>query len=130
VILLDTHVVSWLAFEPENISKAAAAGISQARLAGDGLGIADITLWELAMMVSRGRIQPAVPLESFLREIEANFVIFPVTASIAARSTQFTVAYPSDPMDRMIGATALIQGIPLVTADAKIQASKEVPCIW
>nr|WP_246301681.1 type II toxin-antitoxin system VapC family toxin [Granulicella arctica] len=128
--MLDTHIVSWLAFEPENISKKAAEVIAQARLVGDGLGIADMTLWELAMMVSRGRIQPTVPLESFLREIEANFIVFPVSASIAARSMQFTAAYPSDPMDRVIGATALVQGMSLVTADRKIQASKEVPFIW
>ena len=49
---------------------------------------------------------------------------------IAARAMQMPAAYPSDPMDRIIGATALIEGLPLVTADEQIQRSRAVKTIW
>jgi len=40
------------------------------------------------------------------------------------------ISYPCDPMDRIIGATAIVEGLPLVTADTHIQASKAVATIW
>jgi len=82
------------------------------------------------MMFLQDRIRPAIPLESFLREIEANFVVLSIDAAIAARALAFTEAYPSDPADKLIGATALVHGISLVTADIGILHSGEVPCIW
>jgi hypothetical protein len=38
--------------------------------------------------------------------------------------------YPNDPVDRIIGATALIEDIPLLTADCEIRTSRAVPTIW
>jgi PIN domain nuclease of toxin-antitoxin system len=129
MIVLDTHVVVWLAQEPDRLSSKAVRAIAAARKTG-GVGISDVTLWELAMLVTRERIELATSLESFLRAVESTFVVFPLTAMIAQRSVQFTDRYPADPMDRIIGATALIEGVPLVTRDEKIRRSKEVPSIW
>jgi len=39
-------------------------------------------------------------------------------------------SYPNDPVDRSIGATALVEEIPLLTADAQIRKSRAVPTIW
>ena len=104
--------------------------ISEARLGGDGVAIADVTLWEIAMLVTRGRVKLPHSLGAFLRHLEETFHILPVNGDIAERSMLFTESYPKDPTDRIIGAIALAHGIPLVTADSKILASKEVPCIW
>ena len=129
MILVDTHVVAWLALEPRLLSRKAIAAITEARNSS-GVAIADITLWELAMLATRERIQLTTSLESFLREVEARFIVLPLTGMIARRSVQFTERYPNDPADRIIGATALIEGIPLITKDEKIRHSKEVPSIW
>jgi len=130
VILVDTHIVVWLAGDPGLISKRAHAAITDARSSESGLGIAAITLWELSMLLSRGRISSAVPLETFLRDVELNFIVYPLNAKIAARSMELGNGYPKDPTDRIIGATALVEGLHLVTRDDKIRASKEVPTIW
>ena len=82
------------------------------------------------MIASRGRIRPAVPLTTFLERIEQSYVVLPVTGAIAERSMRFSDAYPKDPADRIIGATALVRSLPLVTADRLIRKSGEVPCIW
>jgi len=77
VILLDTHVVVWLAFDQAQLSKNARAAINDARQNGDGLAISDITLLELTTLSSKGRIRLNISLESFLREIEERFVVLP-----------------------------------------------------
>jgi PIN domain nuclease of toxin-antitoxin system len=130
VILIDSHIVVWLAGEPERISRKAHEAISAARQDGSGLGIAGITLWEVAMLLTRGRITAKISLESLLKEIEENFVVIPLTSRIAARSMEFAGSYPKDPADRIIGATAVVEGLSLVTRDERIRASREVPTIW
>jgi PIN domain nuclease of toxin-antitoxin system len=130
VILVDTHIVVWLTLDRKKLSKKAAAVLAQERVQGGGVGVASATLWELALLVSRGRITLPDSLASFLQHVESTFVVFPLTGKIAERGTRFAEAYPRDPMDRIIGATAIIEGISLVTADERIQASKEVSCVW
>lgn len=130
MILLDTHVVIWLAEMSPKLSKTAINTIEEARQNENGLAIASVTLWEIAMMATRDRIQLADSLESFLQTIESSFIVLSLTGSIARRSMEFTGHYPSDPMDRIIGATALVEGLSLITRDDAIRSSKEVPCIW
>lgn len=53
-----------------------------------------------------------------------------MSVEIALLSSQFKAPYPVDPMDRIIGATALSEDIPLVTADERIRHSGQVQTIW
>lgn len=130
MILLDTHVVVWLALDPGRLSKKARAAIDEARRDGDGLGICDITLLELSTLFRKGRIHLEVSLESFLGEIAARFVILPISGRACARALGLPEAYPEDPADRIIGATALVEGLCLLTADREIRQSLAVPTIW
>jgi len=130
LILVDTHVVVWLAFDQNRISKKARATIDEARDLGDGLAISDISLLEVGTLASRGRIQLGITLESFLQEIETRFVVLPISGRACARAMAFPAAYPKDPADRIIGATALVEGLSLITADREIRRSRLVPTIW
>jgi PIN domain nuclease of toxin-antitoxin system len=129
VILLDTHVVVWLAFEPQKLSKRAKEAIRAARRDG-GLAIAGITLMELAWLAERGRIETALSTESFVRLCASKMTVLPITPEIAARAVSFPDSYPKDPQDRLIGATALVEGVELVTHDKSIKKSGLVPVIW
>jgi predicted nucleic acid-binding protein len=80
VTLLDTHIVVWLAFDQDQISRKARASIDDARKNGDGLAICDISFFELAMLVNKRRVRLDISLESFLREVEARFVVVPITS--------------------------------------------------
>jgi len=130
VILVDTHVVVWLAFDQDQISRKGRTAIDNARRNGDGLAISDITLLELATLVSKGRIQLDISLESFLQEVEARFVVLPISGRACVRAIGLPAAYPKDPADRIIGATALVEGLSLLTADREIRRSKALPTIW
>jgi PIN domain nuclease of toxin-antitoxin system len=130
LILLDTHVVVWLALAPERISKIARAAIDEARHNGGGLAICGITLLEIATANLNGRISLAMSLESFLKDVEERFVVLPISARACARTLSLPAGYPKDPADRAIGATALVEGMSLVTADREIRRAKVVRTIW
>jgi PIN domain nuclease of toxin-antitoxin system len=130
LILLDTHVVVWLAFDQSQISRKARTAIEEARALGNGLAISDVTLLEAATLASRGRIHLGISLESFLEEVETHFVVLPITSRACARAMGFPATYPKDPADRIIGATALVEGLSLITADREIRRSKIVQTIW
>lgn len=129
MILLDTHVVIWLAFEPDRLSKRAKEVIRAARLQG-GLSIAGITLMELAWLAEKGRVETTLSVESFVRLCASKMTVLPITPEIAARAVSLPDAYPKDPQDRLIGATALVEGIQLVTHDKLIRKSGIIPTIW
>jgi PIN domain nuclease of toxin-antitoxin system len=130
VILLDTHVVVWLAFDLSRLSRQATAAIDKARQHGDGLAICEITLLELTALESKGRIHLDISLETFLREVEVRFVVLPITGRAGVLALGLPAAYPKNPADRIIGATALAEGLPLLTADREVQRSKALPTIW
>jgi PIN domain nuclease of toxin-antitoxin system len=131
LILVDTHVLVWIAAAPDKLSAKARAAIDEARKTGKGLGISDISLFEISVLASKGRVDPSVvSLESYLEEIESRFAVFPITGRACARAAQLPRTYPKDPADRIIGATALVAGIPLLTADRAIRRSKALPTIW
>lgn len=130
MILLDTHVVIWLARDHHRISSKAAEAIQEARRKERGLAISGITLLEIARLSSHGRIHVTPDLESFLSDVELRFITLPITASIARQAFELPESYPKDPVDRVIGATALIDDLPLITADKEIRKSRAVLTIW
>lgn len=89
-----------------------------------------MTLIESARLSGQGRIVLTPDLETFLSDIEERSVVFPITANIARQTYNLPSSFPKDPVDRIIGATALIDDLPLVTADAAIRKSRAVPTIW
>jgi PIN domain nuclease of toxin-antitoxin system len=130
VILVDTHIVVWLAFAPHEISKKATRAIEDARKSANGLAISDISLLELATLVSKGRIRLEISVESFLQEVESRFVVLSMNGRVCARAISLPQSYPKDPADRIIGATALVEGLSLLTADREIRRSGAVQTIW
>ena len=78
VMLLDTHVLVWLTAEPEKLSKQASSALRRANRAG-GLAISAITLWELAWLVTNGRLQVTGTVEApiFERFFISNILLLP-----------------------------------------------------
>ncbi|HXR16243.1 MAG TPA: type II toxin-antitoxin system VapC family toxin [Terriglobales bacterium] len=131
MILLDTHVVVWAAIEPKRLSRAANSALLRARR-GDGLAMASISLWEMASLFARRRIETYGTIEASMRQVleTVGIIVKPITQEIAALATQFPESYPRDPADRLIGATARAEGLVLVTHDEKIRSSPLLKTIW
>ena len=130
MILLDTNIVIWLASDPARISKGAVNAMNNARQNGEPLAVCGITLLELATLWSKGRVRTQLSLQSILDEVERRFVVLPITGRACAQILALPTGYPNDPADRMIGATALAEGLTLVTADREIRRAKAFPTIW
>jgi PIN domain nuclease of toxin-antitoxin system len=126
MILLDTHILIWLLIAPENLAPKAKKAILAARKSGS-LALSAISLWEMAWLVQNKRIDLDVSIDSFVKKCASYVQVLPITPEIAVRSVQFPKSYPNDPQDRIIGATALVEGIRLLTHDKLIVKSGLIP---
>ena len=129
MILLDTHVLAWLTSEPGRLSRQAASAIRRANRAG-GVAISAITLWELAWMATHGRLQLAGTVEAYLDELSSRVAVRPITSKVASLANQLPADYSGDPCDRLIGATALAEGMVLVTKDIRIRSCGQLQTLW
>lgn len=128
VILLDTHILIWLLIAPGNLSPKAKRAILAARKSGP-LALSGISLWEIAWLAQNKRIDVDVSVDSFVKRCASYVQVLPITHEIAVRSVQFPKSFPSDPQDRIIGATAIVEGIRLLTHDTLITKSGLVPLV-
>ncbi len=130
VILLDTHVLYWMANDSKRLSRRARETIREARQSrGDkrrdcgrdhhtmGAGVAG------AKRSNRGRCERGIVCsrnwwrESFSGRSRRRLRPWPCACQMQ---------FPKDPADRLIAATAMVEGMPLVTADMRIRQSKVV----
>ena len=130
MILLDTHVALWLALDPSKLSRLATSAIELAQAEGIEIAISCASLYEIARIVHRGRVDLDVSIEELFDQFGLRFSISDLTPSIALLAARLPSDFPGDPMDRIIAATALAEGIPLVTADQRIRRSRAVKTIW
>ena len=126
MILLDTHILVWMLVAPEKLSAKARKAIVAARARGP-LAISAITLWEIAWLVKHGRIETTLAVDAFVKRCASYMEVLPITEAIAVHSVEFPETYPADPQDRLIGATAVVEGRPLLTQDRRIVKSGLVP---
>src|SRR4051794_21473082 len=106
--------------DSKQLSRAASRAIHEAQRS-DGLAISAITLWELASLIARGRIQGYGTVDASVKLLIEGIAVKPITPEIAALATQFGEDFSRDPADRLIGATARAEGMPLITRDKNMQ---------
>ena len=117
MILLDTHVLVWLA---ENSSRMGGEARSQLENE-DELYLSAMTFWELSLLQGKGQITLMMPLEQLLDRvtIDEGMTVAPVTAQIAMDANALPGLH-GDPVDRLLMATARALSCPLMTADGMI----------
>lgn len=131
MIVVDTHVVVWDALQPEKISFKARNAIDKANQ-GEGILFCRISLWEIAMLMQKGRIQVNANYQTFIKLVlQSNkYILREITPDIANLSTQFPPTVNKDPADRIIAATALTERATLITSDQNLQNAIEIPTLW
>ena len=130
-LAFDTHTLVWWLTGHERLTTAQSAAIRRAEARGDRIGIPAICFWEIAKLVERGRIELDVPVDELFDEIEdhPSMRLLELTPRIALESTRLGPAFPGDPADHLIAATARVHGLQLVTADHRIRVSHIVAVI-
>jgi len=129
MILLDTHTLIWAVNDSKELSRPAASAIRRARV-HSGLAVSAITVWELAVLLTKGRIRAYGTVEASIRLFLEGVAVRPITVEIAALAAQFPDDYSRDPSDRLIGGTARAEGLTLVTRDENIRRSPLLRTVW
>ncbi len=131
MIVLGTHAWIWWVSSPEFLSETAKQIIDEAATQKN-VFISSISTWEIAILVSRGRLKLTMSPADWVAASEALpfFDFVPVSNSIALKSVQLPGILHNDPADRIIIATAVSLGAVLVTKDEKIRNYPHVKTVW
>jgi PIN domain nuclease of toxin-antitoxin system len=131
MIVLDTHAWIWFISNPDLLSKRAKKAVNAA-VEDKSILISSISAWELALLVTKKRIKLTLDVTDWIAKSESLPFIqsVPVTNSIAVKSVNLPLPLHPDPADRIIIATALSVGAPLVTKDKKLLGYAPVRTIW
>jgi len=110
--VLDTHVWVWSAAGDPRAERIRA-------FSGTAM-VSAISQWEVSMLASKGRLSLKPDEETwFSANLEAPVSLAPLTAEISTASCRLP-DFHGDPADRIIVATSITLGVPLITADEKI----------
>jgi PIN domain nuclease of toxin-antitoxin system len=120
-LLLDTHVWIWFMLANAELAISGRTAINRAATSGQ-LRIAAISVWEAALLASRGRIAVGRPLAQWIGEALSapGLSIEPLLPQIAVEACSLPEAFHRDPVDRMIVATARFANATLMTRDRQI----------
>ena len=131
MITVATHVILWDALQPEMLSEKAKRALKDANQS-DGILFCSISLWEIAMLIRKKRIDVNVPYIEFvdLLFLSSRYVFQEITPEIALLSTTLPDTINGDPADRIICASSLVTKTPLLTADQNLLKSGMLQTIW
>ncbi len=121
-LLLDTHC--WLWIQSGSDGELSAGVIEEIERAGErgSLLVAAISVWEVSMLASKGRLTLRMPLLEWVYEAlkTPGLSLVPLSPEIAVESTQLPGQFHGDPADRLIVASARCTGATLLTRDRGI----------
>lgn len=131
MILLDTCAIVWSVLTPKQLSTKATRAISQAEKA-NALIVADISLWEIAMLIKKRRVEIDTTAGHFLNLFlqSRNVSVKPISPEIAELSANLNATINADPADRIIAATSIMYNARLVTADQNLIACDMLDTVW
>ncbi|HEX8202222.1 MAG TPA: PIN domain-containing protein [Isosphaeraceae bacterium] len=129
-VVADTHSLIWFLFDPSRLSTPAAAALNAA--ATSTIHLSAISLVELAYLIDKGRLTD-VALDLLIQAVDdpaRGIVLAPVDPPVARAVRRVPRRLVPEMPARIIAATALHLGLPLVTADQQIRAAGTVTTIW
>src|SRR4051794_21048323 len=122
-VVADTHAVLWYLYNDARLSAPVTAFMDALDQAGDQIAISSITFAEMVYLIEKGRIPPTA-FERVLTALEqpnATLVETPFDHVIARVMQRIDRSQVPDFPDRIITATTLYLGVPLISRDRKIQ---------
>lgn len=131
MIVIDTHVLVWWLAQAPGLTPAARRAIGRNTGSGE-IVVSAISILEIATAVRRGRLQFSVPLDQWLADMRSlpELHVEPVSADIAALAGSLPEPMHGDLADRLISASTMLLGAPLVTGDERLRAVPGLRTIW
>lgn len=129
MLVADTCALIFDALAPDRLSTAARAAIDAADADGT-LCCSDISLWEISVLVHRGRLDPGTSTLEFLRLVVASRRLRVVAISPEIADLAGSLELHGDPADRVIAATAIHLSGSVVTSDQKLRGSTLLRTVW
>jgi len=128
MVILDTHYLIWDTLGHARIDKAAKQFLDRQNV----LWICSISLWELGMLISKGKIVLNASIEEFLDIAlqKRNYRILNINAKVSDVVRKLPQDINGDPADRIISATSILYDATLVTADSNLIASPALNTSW
>lgn len=122
-MVIDTHVLIWAVQGDLRLGKVARGMIDEAGRK-DGVRVAAITPWEIAMLVEKGRLALGRDVAEWIEEALSlpGLRLMPLAPAVCVDSVRLPGDLHADPADRLIIATARHAGLPLMTADRALLA--------
>ncbi len=123
-LLVDTHILLWSQLEPARLSPAVAAALDDSN---NEVWISPLTIWEISTLLEKRRLRLHMGLEPWVaslagrRRLREAFL----TTAIVLAATQMRFQH-RDPVDRFLAATAKVEGLTLVTADAQLLRRSDI----
>ena len=126
--VLDTHAWIWWVSDPTRLGKSARREIEHAR----AIGILSICCLEVSVLAARGRVRLDRPTLEWIHDTLAlpHVELLPITPAVAVKAAELPAAFPGDPADRLIAATAVLESAALVTKDDRIRGCPGVRTVW
>jgi len=120
-LVIDTHVLVWLLEKNKQLGATAREALKKAASV-HALYVPAITPWEIAMLVSKGKLTLKRDVGEWLESAFKlpGLRLEPLSPAVAVASTRLPGEINNDPADRIIVATARHLGVPLVTADENL----------
>jgi PIN domain nuclease of toxin-antitoxin system len=116
-LLLDTQLLLWAAYTPERVPETARALIADAR---NEVAFSPASVWEVVIKRALGRSDFRIDPRRLRRGlVENGYAELPITGEHAL-AVDMLPPFHKDPFDRILVAQALVEGLPLVTADRRL----------
>ena len=131
MILMDTCAIVWDALESTQLTGKAVDAIDKADK-HSALIVSDISIWEISMLIKKGRIEVATTPANFINLFlqSRSVTVKSISPEIAELSVNFDNEINHDPADRIIAATSIIYNAQLVTADKNLRNSELLDTVW
>jgi PIN domain nuclease of toxin-antitoxin system len=128
-VVVDTHTIVWYLSADSRLS--ATAALDSATAAGEHIHVPSICLVELTYLVEKGRL-PSAARDRLIRALDdpaAPCLLAPLDRMVTDAIASVSRAEVPDLPDRIVAATAVALGAPLISRDRKIRTS-QVQIFW
>lgn len=119
-LLIDSHALIWYVDQHQQLSPASHAAMSDS---ANELLLSAGSIWEIAIKIGLGKLVLTQPYLLWMSQAlsDLGITVLPITVEYSDAQARLP-RHHSDPFDRLIVAQALVEGVPIVSADARMDA--------